>query len=46
LVSGRLHLFVIAMVIVALGALINGASPQNVSVAFGAGFWSLITFTM
>jgi len=34
------------MVIVALGALINGASPQNVSVAFGAGFWSLITFTM
>ena len=37
---------VIAVVIVAAGALINGASPQNVSVAFGNGFWSLITFTM
>jgi short-chain fatty acids transporter len=36
----------IAVVIVALGALVNGASPQAVSVAFGAGFWSLITFTM
>ena len=34
------------MVIVALGALVNGASPQAVSVAFGNGFWSLITFTM
>lgn len=37
---------VIAVIIVAGGALINGASPQNVSVAFGNGFWSLITFTM
>jgi short-chain fatty acids transporter len=36
----------IAVVIVALGALVNGASPQAVSVAFGNGFWSLITFTM
>ena len=36
----------IAVVIVALGAMSNGASPQSVSVAFGDGFWSLITFTM
>ena len=36
----------IAVVIVALGALSNGASPQSVSLAFGDGFWSLITFTM
>ena len=34
------------MVVVALGALANGASPQSVSLAFGDGFWSLITFTM
>ena len=36
----------IAVVIVALAALINGASPMAVSEAFGDGFWSLITFTM
>src|SRR6266403_657007 len=36
----------IAVVVVALAALINGASPLAVSVAFGNGFWSLITFTM
>src|SRR5215831_7531803 len=36
----------IAVVVVALAALINGASPVAVGVAFGEGFWSLITFTM
>src|SRR6202047_5241927 len=36
----------IAVVVVALASLINGASPVAVSVAFGNGFWSLITFTM
>ena len=36
----------IAVVVVAVAALINGASPVAVSVAFGNGFWSLITFTM
>jgi short-chain fatty acids transporter len=36
----------IAVVVVALGALANGASPTAVSEAFGNGFWSLITFTM
>ncbi len=36
----------IAAVVVALAALANGAAPQAVSLAFGAGFWSLITFTM
>src|SRR5207342_3976610 len=36
----------IAVVVVAIAALINGASPVAVSVAFGNGFWSLITFTM
>src|ERR1700745_63150 len=36
----------IAVVVVAIAALINGASPVSVSVAFGNGFWSLITFTM
>lgn len=36
----------IAVVIVALGALANGASPAAVSQSFGSGFWSLITFTM
>ena len=36
----------IAVVIVALVAIINGASPLAVSVAFGNGFWSLVTFTM
>jgi short-chain fatty acids transporter len=36
----------IAVVVVSAGAMINGASPLVVSRAFGAGFWSLITFTM
>jgi len=36
----------IAVVVVALAALGNGASPLAVSRAFGYGFWSLITFTM
>jgi len=36
----------IAVVIVALAALGNGASPIAVSQSFGNGFWSLITFTM
>jgi short-chain fatty acids transporter len=36
----------IAVVVVAIAALINGASPAAVSTAFGNGFWSLITFTM
>jgi len=36
----------IAVVIVSLGAMANGASPAAVSQAFGNGFWSLITFTM
>lgn len=31
---------------VALGALAIGASPRTISVSFGAGFWSLIPFTM
>jgi short-chain fatty acids transporter len=36
----------IAVVLVALAAIANGASPIAVSRAFGDGFWSLITFTM
>src|SRR5579863_1862736 len=36
----------IAVVVVAAGAMINGAPPIAVSQAFGNGFWSLITFTM
>ena len=36
----------VAVVIVAMAALANGASPLKVSQAFGDGFWSLITFTM
>src|SRR3974390_3634359 len=36
----------IAVVVVAFAAMANGASPVAVSVAFGNGFWSLITFTM
>jgi short-chain fatty acids transporter len=36
----------IAVGIVALAALANGASPPAVSQSFGTGFWSLITFTM
>ena len=36
----------IAVVVVSLGALANGATPLAVSEAFGNGFWSLIVFTM
>ena len=36
----------IAVVVVALAALANGAPASAVSEAFGNGFWSLITFTM
>jgi short-chain fatty acids transporter len=36
----------IAVVVVALAALANGAPASAVSQAFGNGFWSLITFTM
>ena len=36
----------IAVVVVALAAMLNGASVLSVSRAFGDGFWSLITFTM
>lgn len=36
----------IAVVVVSLGAILNGASPVAVSEAFGNGFWGLITFTM
>ncbi|HEY1329479.1 MAG TPA: TIGR00366 family protein [Casimicrobiaceae bacterium] len=36
----------IAVVVVALAALANGASTAAVSQSFGNGFWSLITFTM
>ena len=36
----------IAVVVVAVAAIANGASPMAVSIAFGNGFWSLITFTM
>ena len=34
------------MLVVALAAMAAGASPVSVSLAFGNGFWSLITFTM
>jgi short-chain fatty acids transporter len=37
---------VIAVVVVSLAALANGATPLAVSRAFGDGFWSLIPFTM
>jgi short-chain fatty acids transporter len=36
----------IAVVAVALGAIVHGASPLTVSRAFGDGFWNLIPFTM
>src|ERR1700754_4736127 len=36
----------IAVVVVSLAALANGASPLTISRAFGDGFWSLIPFTM
>jgi short-chain fatty acids transporter len=36
----------LAVIAIAAGALIIGASPKSVAVSFGTGFWSLITFTM
>src|SRR5262245_16093074 len=36
----------IAVVVVSLAALANGAAPLAISRAFGDGFWSLIPFTM
>ncbi|KQT09196.1 Short chain fatty acid transporter [Methylobacterium sp. Leaf399] len=36
----------IAVVIVALGAVANGAPPMAIAKSFGDGFWSLIPFTM
>lgn len=36
----------IAVVVVALAALLNGAPAQAVTKSFGDGFWSLIPFTM
>ena len=36
----------IAVVVVGIAAMANGATPMAVSRAFGDGFWSLITFTM
>jgi short-chain fatty acids transporter len=36
----------IAVVVVSLGALANGAAPLVISRAFGDGFWSLIPLTM
>jgi len=41
------YVFVLlAVVIVALGAVLHGGSPLEVSRAFGDGFWNLIPFTM
>jgi short-chain fatty acids transporter len=36
----------LAVAVVAVAALLNGASPVAVAASFGDGFWSLITFTM
>ncbi len=36
----------LAVVIVAVAALVIGATPTTIAVAFGEGFWSLIPFTM
>ena len=36
----------LAVIVVAIAALANGAPPQAIAKAFGDGFWSLITFTM
>jgi short-chain fatty acids transporter len=36
----------LAVVAVAVGALLIGASPKSVAISFGTGFWSLINFTM
>ena len=36
----------LAVAVVAVAALINGATPAAVAASFGDGFWSLIVFTM
>jgi short-chain fatty acids transporter len=36
----------LAVVVVSIAALLNGAPPQAVAKCFGDGFWALITFTM
>ncbi len=36
----------LAVVLVSIAALLNGAPPQAVAKSFGDGFWALITFTM
>ena len=36
----------LGVVVVAVAAMSFGASPQATAIAFGEGFWSLITFTM
>lgn len=36
----------LAVLVVALGALAIGASPQSITQSFGDGFWSLIVFSM
>jgi len=36
----------LAVAIVAVAAMLNGASPTSVAKSFGDGYWSLITFTM
>ena len=36
----------LAVLAVAVGGLMIGASPKTIAVSFGSGFWSLITFTM
>ena len=36
----------IAVMVIAVGAVVHGGSPLTVSRAFGDGFWSLIPFTM
>jgi len=36
----------LTVLVVAVAAVLTGASPRSVSVAFGNGFWSLIPFTM
>ena len=35
-----------AVILVSVAALVNGAAPQAVAKSFGDGFWTLITFTM
>jgi short-chain fatty acids transporter len=36
----------IAVIVIAVGAIVHGGSPLAVSQAFGNGFWNLIPFTM